>query len=180
MILSGKTLKALDTIGNGILSPFLHEKTIFKETGTSGGVSIAGYDIHLADVDKGFSNKEKHFGRTLWYDLKPHQFILGVSLEEFDVPNDVMGFVHNKSSDARKGLLQVTGVLEPGWKGYLTLEMFNMHPQDTYRMYEGQPIAQVVFHQIDEDLLDSEAYIGKYQQQPQSPTHALMEVTTAL
>lgn len=161
--------------GSELIQPFNPTKTVFNETGTSGGLSYAGYDCHLTDVEGGFDNKDKHFKRTLYRELPPHQFILGVTLEKFKIPENMMGFVHNKSTDARNGLLQVTGVLEPGWEGYLTLEMFNMHPKDSYRLIEGQPIAQIIFHQIDQTV--TSPYSGKYQDQSSTPTNALMEKT---
>lgn len=171
MILSGKTIQRL-----GIITPCV-ERSQHEATGTSFGLSMGGYDVCL-DQDIA---------------VLPGFTTLASTREVFKMPKDVIGVVHDKSSWARRGLFVQNTVIEPGWEGYLTLELtyspvlsqkeiravceaFNSHvrpaPQscDAIQFLEGTPIAQVVFHQLDQM---TEGYgNGKYQNQERGPQHA--------
>lgn len=160
MILSAQTILKCckDTMGMGksfkpMLTPFFEEKQIFH--GMSYGLSAAGYDIRL---DKGVR-------------LRGEDFILGSSVERFCMPKDVLGIVHDKSTLARRGLSVFNTVIEPGWEGYLTLELKNQGI-DIINLPDLCPIAQIVFHRLDSPT--HFPYTGKYQNQeagPKEPIH---------
>jgi dCTP deaminase len=58
--------------------------------------------------------------------LHPNQFVLGATLEFLSVPGDMIGQVLSRSSWGRLGLLVATAVVvQPGFKGVLTLELVN-------------------------------------------------------
>ena len=61
------------------------------------------------------------------FELQPLEFILGTTAEEIYVPNSVSAQINGKSSLGRIGLfVHVTaGFIDPGFKGRLTLEIFN-------------------------------------------------------
>jgi len=115
----------------------------------SGGLSVAGYDIHLAK------------GRV----LSPHEFYLAHTVEHFNMPLDVLGVVHDKSTLARLGLAVQNTVIEPGWRGHLTLELTN-HGMEVLLLKDDMPIAQVLFHRLDQP---SVGYKGSYQDQENEP-----------
>lgn len=96
------------------------------------------------------------------------RFVLASAVEEFDMPNNLVGIVHDKSSWARQGLSVFNTVIEPDWKGYLTLELVFHGNQDVH-IKAGSGIAQVIFH----DLTNSGSYAGKYQNQPNMPVKAI-------
>ena len=137
----------------------------FSERGIHNGMSFgsgsASYDIRLDQ------NTE----------LKPHEFKLASSREYFSMPDDVVGIVHDKSSHARRGVSVFNTVIDPGWRGYLTLEMVN-HSEVTVRLSAGDPIAQVILHSLDEPT--EKPYEGKYQDQPRGPQIPLKEDGTPL
>ena len=140
-----------------IVSPFVAQKTIHPKTGMSYGLSCAGYDIRLKQ------------------DMILFPFIglrLGSSLEYFDVPSDILATVHDKSTLARLGIAAQATVIEPGWRGWLTLEITNHGPR-LIRLVAGQPIAQVVFHRLEQPT--ARPYAGKYQDQPNKPVSAIKE-----
>lgn len=86
------------------------------------------------------------------------------------MPKNVLGIVHDKSTWARQGIACQNTVIEPGWRGYLTLEITN-HGRIPIKFESGMPIAQVVFHFVDQM---TDGYEGKYQDQeagPQSARH---------
>lgn len=150
MILSAQSIRK-----RGIITPF-YERTL-SLNGMTYGLGPAGYDIRAAeDVI-----------------LYPKDFVLGSSIEHFDIPNDISVMIHDKSSWARKGLDVKNTVAEPGWRGFLTLEYTNNHVTDIIRIKRGNPIAQIVFHMLDEPT--DHPYRGKYQDQPAGPQSAIDE-----
>ena len=95
------------------------------------------------------------------------RFTLASAIEEFDMPDDLLGIVHDKSSWARRGLSVFNTVIEPGWKGFLTLELV-FHGNEPVVIQHGSGIAQVIFHQLE----NSAVYKGKYNNQPNEPVRA--------
>jgi dCTP deaminase len=59
-------------------------------------------------------------------------------------------------------------VIEPGWRGFLTLELTN-HGPETIKIMRAMPIAQILFHFTDKDTV---GYEGKYQDQERGPQEA--------
>ncbi|MBC8160857.1 MAG: hypothetical protein H7Z42_06525 [Roseiflexaceae bacterium] len=60
------------------------------------------------------------------------------------------GFVVHNSTYARCGLVVNTTPFEPGWRGYVTLELTNSTPLPA-RIYANEGIAQVLFFESDEE-----------------------------
>ena len=124
-----------------------------KEHGVSYGLGEAGYDIRI---------KQEII-------LTPeNRFTLASAIEEFDMPSDLVGVVHDKSTWARQGLSVFNTVIEPGWFGFLTLELV-YHGSGVLKIPAGAGIAQVMFHKTTRDG----AYSGKYQHQPDRPVEAI-------
>lgn len=147
------------------IEPYFHVKKI--EHGMSYGLTSAGYDIRLGKIGPKGSG---------YYELSPGKFLLAASLERVKVPNDLQVIVHDKSSWARKGLALQNTVLEPGWEGFITLELSN-HGNDRLIFETGMPIAQLIFHQLDQPT--EHPYQGKYQNQGCEPTAAIEESDNA-
>jgi dCTP deaminase len=147
MVLSGNTIRELCiNADRPIIYPF-HERTVFN--GKSFGVSYAGYDVRIDFPD---------------YDVEwlgAGEFMLASTKEFFNMPSDVLGVVHDKSTWARQGLAIQNTVIEPGWRGYLTIELSN-HGINDLKIVDGDPIAQIIFHRLDEPV---DGYDGKYQNQ---------------
>lgn len=75
--------------------------------------------------------------------LYPGCLYLGSTIEAVSAPGLTM-FAHGKSSLARRGLeVHNAGVVEPGFRGNITLELIVAHP---LRVRPGMPVAQVTFH----------------------------------
>jgi dCTP deaminase len=143
----------------GLVTP-MRERAEFYASGKplTYGLGPAGYDVTLdwGDPDAPWT-------------LEPGEFRLAATLERFDIPNNVMGFIYDKSSWARQGLSLFNTVIEPNWRGYLTLELVNNGPRKLY-MHPGTPIAHVVFQWLDEPT--QLPYAGKYQDQEAGPQEA--------
>lgn len=160
VILSGQSIRRL-----GILDPCA-DRT--HQHGLSFGLGPAGYDLRLVLGNQaGPMIKEVLQDMTGRFTvLEPGEFTLAAAQEHFSMPSNVLGIVHDKSSLARLGLSVFNTVIEPGWNGHLTLELINGGPQ-AIRLVEGQAIAQVVFHLLDEAT--EQPYDGKYQNQSYGP-----------
>ena len=157
-ILSGQSIRK-----RGIFTPF-SEKA--KQNGMSYGLSQAGYDIRID-----LSRVKDSLGVGYIY-MEPGAFMLAATLEHFDMPNDLVGIVHDKSTWARRGIACQNTVIEPGWKGFLTLELTN-HSDTDVCIHHGDPIAQILLHLTDEPV--EEPYAGKYQNQEKGPQDARFE-----
>lgn len=123
-----------------------------RHHGVSHGLTEAGYDIRI----------KQHVVLNSKY-----RFTLASAIEEFHMPQGLVGIVHDKSTWARRGLSVFNTVIEPGWRGFLTLELV-YHGQDPLEIPAGAGIAQVLFHAT----WESAAYEGKYQDQPDAPVGA--------
>ncbi len=159
MILSAQSITA-----RRILSP-LHPRT--RHFGSTYGLGPAGYDLRL--VLPPWAEGPRAGKPRLDYSLDPGEFLLAAAEEMFIMPLDVLGIVHDKSSFARRGMSVFNTVIEPGWRGYLTLELVNLG-RETIDLYAGQGIAQVIFHQLDQAT--ELPYEGKYQAQEWGPQAA--------
>lgn len=159
-----------------LVSPFC-ERSVHAETGMSYGLSSCGYDVRLdsAVVDlhgNSTESVEAHYafnpenkGR---FCVARGRMVLAATIERFNIPPDLCMRVLDKSSWARRGLTVQNTIAEPGWRGYLTLEIIN-HGTDPIWLSPGTPIAQVVFEQLDEPTEQPYPERGKYQNQARGP-----------
>lgn len=148
-VLSGQTIRRM-----GVFTPFF-ERTVHN--GMTYGLGPAGYDVRIDQqvmLSKGSSA------------------VLASTVEHFNMPSDCIAYVKDKSTWARRFVLVQNTVIEPGWRGFLTLEI-------TYEgggieiIDKGSPIAQIVFHRLDEPC--ESPYSGKYQDQDRGPQIAIDE-----
>lgn len=142
--------------------------------GMSFGLSSAGYDIRVGKMNYPVSPGQEFqtpddLDAPTSISLYPGQFMLAASFERFKLPHDLLAIVHDKSTLARQGVALQNTVLEPGWEGWITLELSNHGPKPV-RIIAGQPIAQVVFHVLDHAT--EQPYRGKYQNQDAEPVPA--------
>lgn len=121
--------------------------------GVSWGLTECGYDIRIAQSVTMF------LGR---------RFVLASSIEYFDVPENLMGRVLNKSTWARLGVdASMATNIEPGWRGNLTIELRYARARPIH-IPAGAGIAQVIF----EEIAHPARYDGKYQDQEAGPVPA--------
>ena len=166
-ILSAQTIRKLH-----LVDPLV-ERQQHVETGCSFGLSACGYDVRL-DQD---------------ITISPGCFVLASTMEKFHMPRNVVGKVHDKSTWARRGVAVQNTVIEPGWTGYLTLEIscnimignyFTEYWKLPIRLGEvpkvvlpkGTPIAQIVFEFLDQPTEQPYPEDGKYQNQERGVVEA--------
>lgn len=140
--------------------------------GVTYGLGEGGYDIRIKQEVFFQPNKHIRFHMDCRVTApgespvveRTTRFALASAVEEFRMPSDLLGIVHDKSTWARRGLSVFNTVIEPGWKGFLTLELV-YHGKEELIIPAGSGIAQVVFHEVKENA----EYVGKYQSQPDRP-----------
>ena len=101
--------------------------------------------------------------------LHPGEFVLASTLENIELPDDLVARLEGKSSLGRIGLLihSTAGYVDPGWKGHLTLELSNVSNLPV-TLYYGMKIGQVSYLRLTtpaDDLYGSPALGSKYQGQ---------------
>ncbi len=163
MILSDKTILRMLRENTLSISPF-------EET----QIQPASVDIRLGDTfsivedsSTGIITLENEIMyktiRSDTYILLPNQFVLATTMEYFDLPNNLTAFVEGRSSLGRMGLfIQNAGWVDPGFKGEITLELYNAN-RCAIELKVGRRVGQLVFAEMDEVALNP--YNGKYQGQ---------------
>ncbi len=163
MILSDKTLFKM-----------LEEKTLVVEPIEKEQIQPASIDIRLGntfsiveDTSTGIINLENKINyKTITSDsyiLLPNQFVLATTMEYFELPDDLTAFVEGRSSLGRMGLfIQNAGWVDPGFKGEITLELYNAN-RCAIELKAGRRVGQLVFAKMDDTAINP--YNGKYQGQ---------------
>ena len=127
-----------------MIYPFTAEKVVVN--GKSYGLSSASYDVRIA-----------HDLRIL-----PWEATLAYTIEDFYMPDNVVGYVCDKSTYARLFVSAFNTLFDPGFQGNATLELVNMG-EDVIDIKAGDPICQLAFHWLDKKT--DRPYSGKYQHQ---------------
>lgn len=163
MVLSDKTIFRMLKEGTLGISPVTEEQ-----------IQPASVDVRLGDTfsivedsPSGIVTLESEIRyrtiKTDTYLLLPGQFVLATTMEYFSLPDNLTAFVEGRSSLGRMGLfIQNAGWVDPGFKGEITLELFNAN-RCAIELKAGRRVGQLVFAQMDDSALHP--YRGKYQGQ---------------
>ena len=163
MILSDITLTEMLKTGELKMSPL-----------TEAQIQPASIDIRLGDTfsivedsSSGIITLDSEISyktiKTDTYLLLPGQFVLATTMEYIELPDDLTAFVEGRSSLGRMGLfIQNAGWVDPGFKGEITLELFNAN-RCAIELRAGRRVGQLVFAKMDTEAKNP--YRGKYQGQ---------------
>ena len=163
MILSDKTIAQM-----------IEEKALTIQPLNPEQIQPASVDVRLGDTfsvvedsSTGIINLDSEIKykniKTDTYVLLPGQFVLATTMEYFELPDDLTAFVEGRSSLGRMGLfIQNAGWVDPGFKGEITLELFNAN-RHAIELRAGRRVGQLVFAKMDQVALNP--YRGKYQGQ---------------
>jgi dCTP deaminase len=150
MILSDKDLKKR-----------VREKSLVIKPFDMACVQPSTYDLHLSDEFRLFNNHETAVidlrdkksitelikaNKKKGLVLHPGEFVLGSTVEYFEIPDDLAGKLEGKSSLGRLGLVvhATAGYIDPGFKGHITFEMSNLNKVPII-LYPGMRVAQICF-----------------------------------
>ncbi|MCK9234701.1 MAG: dCTP deaminase [Gammaproteobacteria bacterium] len=172
---------------NNMIKPFIQHQVKVRpkkdnhtevEKIVSFGLSSGGYDVRLDNQFKIFTNVNNslldplamkndyyvdHIGDTCI--IPPNSYILGLTIEEFDIPRDVLVVAVGKSTYARLGLSVNVTPIEPGFKGKVVIEIANQTPIPAV-VHANMGIAQFLFLQMSSECeVSYNDRNGKYQNQ---------------
>lgn len=92
--------------------------------------------------------------------LKQKQYELVATLETVELSLSVTAYLHIRSSLAREGVIGSFAVVDPGFRGQLTLNLQNVSDKEV-TIREGERIVQIVFHNL--GTTAKKGYNGSYQ-----------------
>jgi len=92
--------------------------------------------------------------------LKPKQYELVATLETVELGLNIAAFMYIRSSLAREGVIGSFAVVDPGFRGQLTLNLHNVSDKEI-TLNEEERIVQIVFHSL--GRLAKKGYNGSYQ-----------------
>jgi dCTP deaminase len=141
--------------GKPLITPFVERGV---KNGRSFGLSACSYDCRIAD------------GLV----IPVGQSRLASTMERFCLPNNICGSVLDKSTWARKFLSAFNTHLDPGWEGFLTVELTNLGSEAAF-FEPGDSLVQIKFEWLDEPT--NLPYSGKYQAQEAGPQGPRSEQT---
>jgi len=138
-------------------------------------ISCSGVDLRLADeycllrrLNKVFDTHRRNSPRFYYSKSKnsellinPNDRFLVCTIERFNIPRDLMGFVGLRSSYSRLGLQMPLGFIDPGFVGQLTMEISG--GAFPVLLHSGDRVFHVVFATLKEAT--ETTYNGKYQNQ---------------
>jgi len=141
------------------IKELLESKRLVIDPLETGQIQPASVDLKISDeimVPKGRGYETVKKNEIL---LPPKTHVLVRTEEHVELPNDVGGIVKLRSSLSRIGvMLNNAGWIDPGFKGTLTLSVFN--PNDSpLEIKRGTRFFQLVLLRLDRE---SEGYSGKY------------------
>ena len=140
------------------------------------GLTSTGYDVRLGRRFKVFSNlygaimDPKNVDQRAFHEIEtdvctipPNSYVLGESVEEFEIPRDITCLCVGKSTYARCGIIVNVTPGEPEWNGRWTIEISNSSPVPA-KVYAMEGIMQVLFlRSVTECELSYKEKKGKYQ-----------------
>ena len=91
--------------------------------------------------------------------IYPHRFVLATTKETVYIPPTHTAFIEGRSSIGRKGLfIHNAGYIDPGFKGQITLELYNASERPI-KIHVGMRICQMVVCDLN---TPASPYHGKY------------------
>ncbi len=106
--------------------------------------------IDIRDPDQ-----SQHTTRTIHVEndeafvLHPGSFVLAVTIERLELPDDIVGRLEGRSSLGRLGIIvhATASIIDPGWRGRVVLELAN-HGLMPVALYPGICVCSITFEQV--------------------------------
>lgn len=169
MILSDVDVKQFLKEGKLKIEPLEIEKQIMP----------VGVDLRLGNEFKIFKKDVEHIdpskdnlgetmetisvedGKSLM--LHPGEFVLGVTKEFVQLPDDIAGRIDGRSSLGRMGIIvhSTAGHVDPKFKGKLTLEITNIGKLPVM-IFPGMKFCSLIFEKISSPVEKDYQKVGKY------------------
>ena len=92
--------------------------------------------------------------------ISPGQSRLVATLERVELSENLAGTLHIRSSLARDGIIASLALVDPGFRGQLTISLFNAGSEQ-FVMRRGEGFVQIVLHLL--NTRTQRSYRGRYQ-----------------
>jgi dCTP deaminase len=92
--------------------------------------------------------------------LEPKQQSLVASIERVELSNRIVGFLHLRSSLAREGLFASLALVDPGFRGQLTVSLYNSG-DSAVNLAKGERFIQLSLLRLGRPAIKK--YAGRYQ-----------------
>jgi len=81
--------------------------------------------------------------------MQPGDFALGTTIEDVEIPDDLVGSLEGRSSIGRLGIIvhSTAATIDAGWRGHITLELANMGKLPI-ALYSDMRICSLSFEQL--------------------------------
>ncbi len=162
MILSGESIKSKILQEDLIIDPF--DKKSIQPASIDLRISshFLAIDEHQSShlsLDRRADYRDIYVEKGGSIVIPPHSFLLATTVEYIEIPKTLTAFVEGRSSIGRLGLfIQNAGWVDPGFKGHITLELFNAN-RLPIELAVGRRVCQLVIAEVDKE---TEGYMGKY------------------
>ena len=133
MALSDSEIRDALNEGNLVIAPF-----------DEASLNPAGYDLRL-NAEAG---------------LEPSEHRLVATMERVELGSDLVGVLHVRSSLAREGILASLALVDPGFRGQLTISLFN-GGRRTVQLKAGERFVQLTLIRLGRQAATK--YGGRYQ-----------------
>ena len=122
----------------------ISEGSLVLDPFEAGCLNGGGYDLRV--------NSDIH--------ISPGQSTLAATLERVELGEDMVGTLHIRSSLARAGIIASLALVDPGFRGQLTIMLYNSASAD-FIMTRGERFVQLVIHIL--GTKTRRPYQGRYQ-----------------
>jgi dCTP deaminase len=92
--------------------------------------------------------------------FKPKQHLLVASMERVELSDRIVGFLHLRSSLAREGLFASLALVDPGFRGQLTVSLYNSG-DSAVNLAKGERFIQLSLLRLGKPAIKE--YVGRYQ-----------------
>ncbi|MEJ6949514.1 dCTP deaminase [Natronospora cellulosivora (SeqCode)] len=166
MILSDKTIKQLIEKKELVIRPLKEYQIQPASVDLRLGSSFLKLDENLTEVMTLEDETDYISYHSDEIIIPPHSFLLASTREHVELPSDITAFVEGRSSIGRMGLfIQNAGWVDPGFKGQITLELYNANSLPI-KLTSGRRICQLVLAKLDQKAANP--YSGKYLNQKEA------------
>ncbi|MBO0889135.1 dCTP deaminase, partial [Candidatus Bathyarchaeota archaeon] len=93
-------------------------------------------------------------------ELSPHQQKLAATIERVELSKNFLGILHIRSSLAREGIIASLALVDPGFRGQLTVSLYNAGDR-LIRLHKGERFIQLSLIRL--STPSTRTYVGKYQ-----------------
>ena len=122
----------------------INERSLVLDPFEAGCLNGGGYDLRASsDIS-----------------IPPSRSVLAATLERVELGDDMVGTLHIRSSLARAGIIPSLALIDPGFRGQLTIMLYNSASED-FNMRRGERFVQLAIHML--STKTRRPYDGRYQ-----------------